>query len=94
MEHTYEVPAALKDSHTEIPDALGNNDDQPDQGREGFEMDDSPPKAGYEVVPNTRGKGGMEIAGYFKLVHIDESAIKGSAEIERPPHLYTVIPET
>lgn len=93
MEHTYEVPAALRDGHTEIPDALDNDNDQPDQGGEGFEMDDFPPEAGYEVVPNTRGKGGKEKAGDFKLVHVDESAIKGSAEIERPPHLYTVVPD-
>ena len=93
MEHTYEVPAALRDGHTEIPDALDNDNDQPDQGGEGFEMDDFPPEAGYEVVPNTRGKGGKEKAGDFKLVHVDESAIKGSAEIERSPHLYTVVPD-
>ena len=93
MEHTYEVPAALRDGHTEIPDTLDNDNDQPDQGGEGFEMDDFPPEAGYEVVPNTRGKGGKEKAGDFKLVHVDESAIKGSAEIERPPHLYTVVPD-
>ena len=93
MEHTYEVPAALMEGHTQIPDALGNDNDQPDQGEEGFEVDDFPPEAGYEVVPNTRRKGGKEKASAFKLVHIDESAIKGSAEIERPPHLYTVVPD-
>ena len=96
MEHTYEVPAALMEGHTQIPDALGEDieaENQPDQGGELFEMDDFPPEAGYEVVANVRGKGGQKKAGAFNLVHIDESSVKGSAQVERPPHLYTVVPD-
>ena len=68
-------------------------ENQPDQGGELFEMDDFPPEAGYEVVANVRGKGGQKKAGAFNLVHIDESSVKGSAQVERPPHLYTVVPD-
>ena len=60
-------------------------------GGEVLNMDDFPPETGYKVVANVRGKGGQKKAGAFNLVYIDESAIKGSALIERPSHLYSEI---
>ena len=46
---------------------------------------------GFEVVPKMKEKGGQKKAGPFNLVHIDESSIIGSAQIEREPHLYTKV---
>lgn len=101
MDHTYEVPSELLEGHTQVP-SVSIEDENPAKGKgereDGKRGAFSPEETeiGYEVVTKNNGGNGVEkrvSVSDVQMVFVDESSFPDSTQVQRPPHLYAVVPE-
>ena len=91
VDHTYEVPSDLLEGHTQVPNVLDLEVENPEREEGMFSPDET--KLGYEVVATKNGVQNNVSASDVQMVFVDESSVQDTAQVQRPPHLYAVVPE-